>query len=36
MDKELELESEAVSDTLYGGLTGPIGEPDGAKVREGI
>jgi hypothetical protein len=36
MDKELELESEAVSDTLYGGLIGPIGEPDGAKVWEGI
>jgi hypothetical protein len=26
MDKELELESEAVSDTLYEGLIGPIGE----------
>jgi hypothetical protein len=36
MDKELELESEAVSDTLYEGLIGPIGEPDGAKVWEGI
>jgi hypothetical protein len=36
INKELELESEAVSDTLYGGLIGPIGEPDGAKVREWI
>jgi hypothetical protein len=36
INKELELESEAVSDTLYGGLIRPIGEPDGAKVREWI
>jgi hypothetical protein len=31
-DKELELDSETVLDTLIVGLIGPIGEPDEAKV----